>query len=97
MGICPICGIPDKVCMHSQVSGEGKKVKVHTEKRRYGKEVTVAEGVGGDKDYIDTVAKRLKEYCAAGGTVKGGKIEVQGSHLAKFKKVLKEEFGFTVE
>ncbi len=74
---------------------EGAKLKVYTEKRRYGKEVTIVEGLGSDKEALGQVAKELKTKCAAGGTVKGGKAEIQGSHLPKVKKIL-QEMGYLV-
>ncbi len=96
MAFCTTHGMDEELCRSMHESGEGKRIRVYTDKRRYGKEVTIVEGIQGDKEYIGSIARRLKEYCAAGGTVKEGKIEVQGSHLAKAKKILVEEFHFTI-
>jgi translation initiation factor 1 len=42
------------------------------------------------------LAKQLKNKCAAGGTYKDGRIELQGDHKKKVKAVL-EEMGFRTE
>ncbi|MEM4894945.1 MAG: stress response translation initiation inhibitor YciH, partial [Ignisphaera sp.] len=34
---------------------------------------------------------------AAGGTIKNGKIEIQGDHRSRLKRILTEEFGFRPE
>ena len=45
---------------------------------------------------INQLAKLLKNKCAAGGTVKGRTIELQGDHKKKAAVVLKNN-GFNVE
>jgi translation initiation factor 1 len=55
--------------------------------------VTVIEGVAeGAKE----LAKKLKSRLAAGGTIKGGRIEVQGDHAKKVKQILLQS-GFKEE
>ncbi len=49
-------------------------------KGRRGKGVTVVTGLGLPPDGLRTLAKRLKQTCGSGGTVKDGKIEIQGDH-----------------
>ena len=64
---------------------EAAKVKVYAVKRSFGKWVTIVEGVAeGTKE----LTKKLKTKLAAGGTFKEGKIEVQGNHKDKVKKIL---------
>ena len=59
-------------------------------------ELTVIDGIdGNDIDIVD-LAKTLKSRCAAGGTCKDGRIELQGDHKKKVKLVL-EEMGFRTE
>ena len=70
---------------------EAAKVKVYAVKRSFGKWVTVVEGVSeGTKE----LTKKLKTKLAAGGTFKEGKIEVQGEHKEKVRKILLES-GFS--
>jgi len=44
-------------------------------KGRRGKGVTVVTGLGLPPDGLRMLAKRLKQTCGSGGTVKDGKIE----------------------
>ncbi len=95
-GICPVCGLPEELCMCEEIAREQQHIKIFSMKRRYGKIVTLIEGIdSGDID-LDDLARKLKTRCAAGGTVKDGKIELQGEHKKKVKQVLKE-MGFMVE
>ena len=47
---------------------------------RGGKGVTVVSGLALDALQLDELAARLKKLCGAGGTVKEGRIEIQGDH-----------------
>ena len=95
-GICPVCGLPEELCMCEEIAREQQHIKIYSMKRRYGKIVTLIEGIdSGDID-LDDLARKLKTRCAAGGTVKDGKIELQGEHKKKVLQVLKE-MGFMVE
>jgi len=47
---------------------------------RSGKGVTVVSGLTLDALELDELAARLKKLCGAGGTVKDGRIEIQGDH-----------------
>jgi len=95
-GICPVCGLPEELCMCEEIAREQQQIKIYSMKRRYGKIVTLIEGIdSGDID-LDDLARKLKTRCAAGGTVKGGKIELQGEHKKKVEQALRE-MGFLVE
>ena len=50
-------------------------------KGRGGKSVTVASGFRLTPESLDKIARKLKQRCAAGGSVKNGEIEIQGEHL----------------
>lgn len=47
---------------------------------RKGKGVTVISGLPLAGDAMDELASRLKRKCGSGGTVKDGRIEIQGDH-----------------
>lgn len=94
-GICPTCGLPEELCMCEQIAREQQAIVVYTDSRRYGKVVTVVEGFDSSDIDIGGLAKTLKTKCAAGGTVKDGRIELQGEHRRKVKETL-EEMGFNV-
>jgi len=95
-GICPVCGLPEELCMCEQIAKEQQKIRILTDTRRYGKVVTVVEGIDSTDIDLDDLARKLKTRCAAGGTAKEGRIELQGDHKKKVKEVL-EELGFSVE
>ncbi len=95
-GICPVCGLPQELCMCEEIAREQQRIKIYSDRRRYGKMVTIVEGIDAADIDIDDLAKRLKTKCAAGGTVKAGRIELQGEHKKKVKLAL-EDIGFTVE
>jgi len=91
----PILGLPEDILEFDKISMETIEVKVYTDKRKYGKTVTIIEGI--DEKAIDANAllKELKTKCACGGTMKEGKIILQGDHKPKVKKIL-ESKGFIV-
>ena len=95
-GICPVCGLPEELCMCEEIAREQQQIKITTMKRRYGKIVTIISGIDSSDIDLDDLARKLKTRCAAGGTVKDGKIELQGEHRKKVEKVL-NEMGFLVE
>jgi len=95
-GICSVCGLPEELCMCEQIAKEQQKIRILTDTRRYGKIVTVVEGIDDTDIDLDDLARKLKTRCAAGGTAKDGRIELQGEHRRKVKEVL-EELGFSVE
>ena len=93
--IDPLTGLPKELLAMEEIVREQQSIKVHIEKRRYGKLVTVIEGMGKGVD-INDLAKQMKTKCATGGTSKGGVIELQGDHTKKVKEVL-SDMGFPVE
>lgn len=90
--ICQVCGLPRDLCMCSEIAKEQQKIVIYTLKRRFGKLMTVIEGIDEKSRGIDlkSLTKKLKERCACGGTSKDGKIELQGEQRDKVKKSLIE-------
>lgn len=66
---------------------EAAKVRVYAVKRSFGKWVTVIEGITREANPKE-LAKRLKASLACGGTFKDEKIELQGEHRNKVKRLL---------
>ena len=93
--IDPLTGLPKELLAMEEIVREQQSIKVHIEKRRYGKLVTLINGMGKGVD-INDLAKQLKTKCATGGTSKGGAIELQGNHTKKVSEVL-ADMGFPVE
>jgi translation initiation factor 1 len=82
--------------MCEEIAREQQSVRISTDSRRYGKTVTVIEGIDENDIDIEDLARQLKNRCAAGGTAKDGRIELQGNHKKKVQSVL-EEMGFKAE
>jgi translation initiation factor 1 len=93
--VCPICGLPKELCICGTIAKEEAKIKVFTVKRRFGKTVTIIEGIE-EKANPKELAKKLKTKLACGGTYKNGKIELRGDHSKKVKELLIEA-GFPEE
>jgi translation initiation factor 1 len=92
--ICPTCGLPEDLCVCETIAKEDQRIRVKKEKKRYGKIVTIIEGM--DKSTIDVkdVSKKLKSKFACGGTVKGAVIELQGDHNVSKVKAELVNLGF---
>lgn len=94
--LCQVCGLPKELCACENIAREQQLITISSQKRRYGKVVTIVEGVNENDINIEDLARTLKTKCAAGGTVKEGRIELQGEHRKKVEQVMKE-IGFQVE
>lgn len=58
---------------------------VRVEFRRWGKPVTIVQGLPKTGRSLTEVAHRLKERLATGGTAKDGVIMLQGDHRSRLK------------
>ena len=95
MEICPKCGLPQPACVCEQIVKSSQRIKVTTDKKRYGKVVTVISGFDSGID-AKKIAKEMKNLLACGGTGKDGIIELQGDHTKKAKETLMK-LGFEEE
>jgi translation initiation factor 1 len=57
-------------------------------KGRGGKTVTVISGLRHDPATLETLLRKLKQQCGAGGTLKAGDIEIQGDHRERVAAAL---------
>ena len=69
---------------------ERSPIHLTTERRAYGKKVTLITGFDKTTD-VKKVAKLLKTKCATGGTVKKGVIELQGDQLRRATEILQSQ------
>lgn len=95
MEIDPRTGLPVTGISWEDLAKDQQKIKITTEKRRYGKVITLVSGFDKSID-LKTTAKALKEGLACGGTVKDRIIELQGDHKRHVRVVL-VKLGFSDE
>ena len=96
MQICDKCGLPTDLCICKEIAKEQQLVKVFTLTRKFGKIVTVIEGINGKEVDLKALSKELKSKFACGGTIKDGGIRLQGDKKELAKKTLRE-MGYTLE
>lgn len=65
-------------------------------KGRSGKGVTLVTGLPLTPEELKTLAKKLKQLCGTGGTVKDGVIEIQGEQRERLKPFLEAQ-GYVVK
>jgi len=87
MEICPKCGLPKQACVCEQMVKGAQRIRITTDKKRYGKIVTIVSGFESGID-IKKIAKTLKNRLACGGTFRDDMIELQGDHRKKIKDLL---------
>lgn len=63
---------------------------------RGGKVVSVVKNLILTEEDMKTLAKKLKQECGSGGTIKDGMIEIQGEHRERIAEALKK-LGYKVK
>ncbi len=79
------------LCSCEELDKETQRIRIRSESRRYGKIVTIIEGLSNPNE----LARTLKKAVAAGGTIKNGHIELQGEHREKVGQIL-QKLGYQV-
>ena len=87
MEIDPKTGLPVQAIEWEDLAKGSQKIRVTTDKKRYGKIVTIVSGFDKGID-IKKTAKELKNVLACGGTFRNNEIELQGDHTKKVKQAL---------
>lgn len=88
--------MPKELCVCEEIAREQQRINVYSIKRKFGKIVTIVEGLDEKQVNIKGLAKTLKSELACGGTSKDGRIELQGRHKQRVKDVL-VNLGFSPE
>ena len=91
--VCPMCGLVKELCVCETIAKESQKILVYLERKKFNKNYTIVEGIDEKEIDLKDLAKRLKSKLACGGTIKKGKIELQGEQRQRTKKIL-VEYGF---
>lgn len=88
--------MPKELCVCEEIAREQQRINVYSIKRKFGKKVTIVEGIDEKQLDLKALTKTLKSKLACGGTAKEGRIELQGNHKVRVKEVL-VEMGFSPE
>ncbi|GAB5414143.1 MAG: hypothetical protein Cons2KO_17460 [Congregibacter sp.] len=99
--LCPDCGVVRADCRcklaHASTGATDGIVRIRREsKGRGGKSVTVVSGLPGSAKELKETAKRLKQRCGVGGSVKDQDIEIQGDQRELIKSLLETQ-GYSVK
>ena len=68
----------------------GKGIRLRLDRRASDRVVTVVTGLPGNAADVAELARTLRAACGAGGTVKGGALELQGDHRDRVEAILAE-------
>jgi translation initiation factor 1 len=94
--VCEKCGLPKQLCVCETIAKEDQEIVIKQEKKRFGKLVTIVQGIDPKEIDLKDLAKKLKSKFACGGTAKKGVIELQGDHIEGVKSEL-AKLGFKRE
>ena len=86
--ICPVCGLPREICVCEEIAREQQRISIYSVKRKFGKIMTIIEGIDEKQVDLKDLTKKLKSKLACGGTLKGSEIEIQGDHKKRAKEML---------
>lgn len=93
---CERCGALESECTCPpepppgpvRIPPEKQTARLRVERRPKGKVVTVVADLDPAGNDLDALAATLKARCGTGGTVKDGKVELQGDHVATAESAL---------
>jgi translation initiation factor 1 len=92
---CERCGRPESQCncppleaTPNRTAPESQTARLGLEKRPRGKIVTVIGSLNPQWNDLAALAAKLKSSCGTGGTLKHGRIELQGDHLKTAEEAL---------
>ena len=83
--ICKVCGLKKDLCVCEAIAREEQKIKISVEKIKFGKMITIVEGMNAKDIDLKAVTKNLKSKLACGGTLKNNIVELQGNHAERVK------------
>jgi translation initiation factor 1 len=87
----------NKPAIVNSMPTQQQTIYLHREsKGRGGKGVTLVKGLALSEGDLSALAKKLKQTCGSGGTVKDGVIEIQGEQREKIADTLRK-LGYKVK
>ncbi len=95
-GLGSVSGLPDELGIDDDLARADQHATVRVESRRYGKPMTIVEGLDPKSVDLAELASELKSALAVGGTVEEGRIELQGDHAKRAPDLLRER-GYEVD
>lgn len=82
---------PQKSAPEKSLPPNRQIVYLHREsKGRGGRGVSLVKNLALNEKDLKTLAKKLKQACGSGGTVKNGVIEIQGEHRERIAEILQK-------
>jgi len=81
--------LPKELCVCDKLKTDEEKIIISTDRRKWGKVVTLINFQKGSGVDLTDLLKKAKKKVAAGGTVRGNAIELQGDHRFMIKGLLK--------
>ena len=91
-----ITGLPKELNIEDDLEHSEQQVSIRVDERRYGKAMTIVDGLDLSEIDVSDLESELKSQLATGGTVDDGRIELQGDHTDRLPELL-EDKGFSVE
>ncbi|MBI4449118.1 translation initiation factor [Candidatus Woesearchaeota archaeon] len=86
--ICDTCGLPKELCVCESIAKESQTITVYVEKKKFQRKYTIIQGIDQKEINMKELTKDLKAKLACGGTIKEGKIELQGDHKTAVRDTL---------
>ena len=63
--ICEVCVLPKEICVCEDIAREQQQITIAVYKRRYGKMMTIVDGINPHDLDIDALITKLKKKCAS--------------------------------
>ena len=57
--VCSVCGLPKDLCVCETIAKESQKIRIYTEKRKFGKNYTVVEGINERQLWLSDTLSHL--------------------------------------
>ncbi len=89
-------GLPEELNIEEELAKEETRIKIKVKKKKFGKLVTIIEGIDEKSFNMKELTRFLKKKLACGGTFKEGRIELQGDHRNRVVDLLVQK-GFKRE